>query len=209
LANQSRRLLQRSQDPEQNAAVLDALAEDLREAFQQKTRGLTLTVVDGKDRAISDNATLYFCGAALHLDLAVAEDEFNLAGRALAFGLSTASVSHAMRSVEASLHTLCRTLGITFPGTVELQDWKNLTDKIKSEIDGLDQRQPRSPQKTAQLKMLSELMLPADGFRLAWRNHVAHAREKYEEPEARKILGYVGDYLKRLSAAMSSGESKT
>jgi hypothetical protein len=180
--------------------AMEALAMDLRDAFSQKVRDVYLVVVEEKDSDLLKDAASCLCGS-LHTDMAISEEEFNFAGRALAVGLGTACVSHAMRSVESSLHVLCKVLGVTFPGTVELQDWKNLTDKIRSQISVLEQ-QPRSPQKTGQLKQLSELMIPADGFRLAWRNHVAHAREKYGEDEARTILGHVAEFLKRLSAAL-------
>jgi hypothetical protein len=107
-----------------------------------------------------------------------------------------------MRSVESSLHVLATRLNATFSGsTVELQDWLALTEKIKTEIDKLQPLQ-RSQLKTEKQQALSELMIKADGFRLAWRNHVQHAREKYEDYEARKILGHVGDYLRLLSLAL-------
>ena len=124
-----------------------------------------------------------------------------LAGKALSVGLSTAAVSHAMRSVEASLYALCAHLGIVFSGGVNLQDWLVLAEKIKCEIARIE-KQPRSQQKADSLQRLSGLMLPADAFRLAWRNHVAHAREKYEGEEARKVLNHVAEYLKRLSDAL-------
>lgn len=77
----------------------------------------------------------------------------------------------------------------------------NLTQKIKSELEEWERR-PRTPQKSEQLKKLGELLLPADGFRVVWRNHVAHAREKYEDAEARKALRTVADYLRALSDAL-------
>jgi hypothetical protein len=106
-----------------------------------------------------------------------------------------------MRSVESSLHVFSKALGITFPGSVELQDWKVLTEKLKSEIDKWETK-TRSSHKAEKLKSLAELLIPADGFRLAWRNHVAHAREKYEEEEARTIMRHVGSFLKHLSEGL-------
>lgn len=107
-----------------------------------------------------------------------------------------------MRSVEASLHVTAIVLNISFPGGNTLQEWANLTDKIASEIKKAEQ-QTRSAQKAERLKRLGALMIPADGFRLQWRNHVAHAREKYEDPEARQALSDVGRYLRKLSDAIS------
>jgi hypothetical protein len=174
------------------------LTQDLQSAFEEKLQGLLVAMIEERDTELARNASVLLCGGKLHADLAVSEEELNLAGRALAFGLSTASVSHAMRSAEAALQVLAKAVGITFSAPVELHAWANLTQKLKSELDKWELK-PKSQQKAERLKWLSELLLPADCFRLAWRNHVAHAREKYEEAEARSVLVNVGTYLKTLS----------
>jgi hypothetical protein len=38
------------------------------------------------------------------------------------------------------------------------------------------------------------------GFKDAWRNHVAHARHKYEDAEAVAIYQHVGALMKQLAA---------
>jgi len=201
LANQGLRLLDKSKSADSSLEQLKALGADLREAINEKVGSVVVAVIEEPDTALFKDATRHLCGTSLHRDLAVSEGEFNLAGRALAFGLSTAAVYHSMRSVEASLHVLAKKLGITFTAPVELQDWANLTGKIKTEIPILE-KQPRSKYRSEELKCLSALLLPADCFRLVWRNHVAHARESYEYEEARKALTYVGDYLRDLSATI-------
>jgi hypothetical protein len=200
LKRQAERLLSRTIEG-QSGEVMEALCIDLRKAFEQKLEGLHALLIDQGDADLFVDAVKSLCGGPLDSALAISEGELNSAGQALAVGLPTAAVSHAMRSVEASLHALCGSLAITFPGTIELQDWKTLTEKISSEIKNQEDA-PRSPLKTERLKQLAELMVPADGFRLAWRNHVAHARERYEDDPARKVLGYVGEFLARLSAAV-------
>jgi hypothetical protein len=201
MGNQAHRLLEKANGSGGDDSALRVLAEDLAIGIGEKLEALPVNIVAEQDYAIFKNAAQNLCGEPLHADLAISEEEFNLAGRALAVGLSTASVAHAMRSVEASLHVLASSLGLSFPGSIKLQDWMNLTEKITSEISALE-KQPRSEAKTKRLKTLSELVLSADCFRLVWRNHVAHAREKYEEAEARKALGHVGEYLKKLSAML-------
>jgi hypothetical protein len=200
LSSQASRILARAEQGE-HGQTMSTLVEDFRAGLDERLRSLQLLAIEDGDSAIFTNAAEHLCGGKLHGDLAISEEELNLGGKALSVGLSTAAVAHAMRSVEAGLHAFCRALGITFPGTVELQDWANLTEKIKSEIDKLNQQQ-RGPQKADQLKRMGELLLPADGFRLAWRNHVAHAREKYETHEARLVLRHVAEFLARLSATL-------
>jgi hypothetical protein len=197
IKNQAARLLNRAERGEQGESM-HVLADDLTAAFEEKVQALQIVMIEDRDVGIFTNTCFNLCGETLHSDMAIPEEELNLAGRALAFGLSTACVSHAMRSVEASLHVLTKSLNITFPAPVELQEWANLTQKLKSEISALE-RQSRSQQKTEQLKWLAELLLPADCFRLAWRNHVAHAREKYESEEARSVLNHTAEFLKALS----------
>jgi hypothetical protein len=199
LASQVRRFVVRSDNGERGPKM-EALAQDIKEAFADKISRLRVGVI--QDIALFDNASVVLCSGPLKPDLAVSEEELNLGGRALSCGLSTAAVSHAMRSIESALHATANYMGVSFPGSlVELQDWLVLTEKIKSEIDKLQSLQ-RGQAKTERQKNLSELMIKADGFRLAWRNHVQHAREKYEEPEARKIMEHVGDYLRVLSATL-------
>jgi len=200
LANQTTRLAMKAASGERGE-VMEALARDLQDAFAEKTRDITIAIVMERDFALLSNATAHLCGGSLHADMAICEEEFNLAGKAIALGLSTAAVSHAMRGVEAGLQSLATSLGVTFPAPINLQDWLVLTQKITSEISKLE-AQPRSQHKTEQLKKLAELIIPADAFRLAWRNHVAHAREKYEDDEARRIMGHVGEYLRKLSEGL-------
>jgi hypothetical protein len=201
LANQASRLLRRAEAGEAGEPM-KLLTEDFIEALEHKAHDLQVLVIEERDNDLFKDAAKHLCGSSLQKELAIPEDELNLGGRALSVGLSTAAVSHAMRAIEASLHVLTRDLGIEFTGSLpELQDWANLTDKLKKEID-IQEKNPRSPQKAERLKHLSELLLPADCFRLAWRNHVAHARVKYEGQEARDVLRDVAVYLRKLSAAL-------
>jgi HEPN domain-containing protein len=201
LANQARRLLGHyaAELHREHPEAMSALAGDLHSAFTEKARRVKLVIIAEQDTGCYLNAVMKFCGTdALHPDLAISEEELNLAGRAYAVGLTTASVMHAMRAVEASLHALCKRLSVTYPGGVEQQDWKVLVEKIVAETKKVD-LQKRSAEKAEALERLARLMLAADGFKNAWRNHVAHARQKYESTEADKVLRYVGDFFRDLS----------
>jgi hypothetical protein len=200
ISAQASRLLARAESGQRGDAMY-VLAEDLREAFYGKLDAVQLLIIEDHDLELFEGAAKLLSGP-LKPALSISEEELNLSGRALATGLSTAAVAHAMRSVEASLHALAVELEITFAaGPVQLQDWISLTEKIKSQITAWE-KEPRGQKKTKELEWLAKLILPADAFRLAWRNHVAHAREKYESGEARTVLRHVGDYLKTLSAGL-------
>jgi hypothetical protein len=200
LERQAKRLLQRIANGATGEPIA-TLATDFRDGFHEKLQAVLLLVIEDKDQKLFVDAISYFGIGGVADKLASSAEEFNLAGRALAVSLSTACVFHAMRAIEVSLHILAKDLDIDFPAPIELQDWANLTQKISSFIEQLEP-QRKSQDKANKLTHFSELMIPANGFRLAWRNHVAHAREKYEYEEARRVIGYVGDYLKTLSEAM-------
>ena len=72
-------------------------------------------MLSDSESSLCSNATEHICKCQLHPDLSVCEEELNLAGRALAVGLSTAAIVHAMRSVEAGLPVICVILKISLP----------------------------------------------------------------------------------------------
>lgn len=200
IERQGERLIQNAKAPESNRDVMEALVDDFREAVISKLSSLRIAIIEDRDKAIYIDATKELCGTTLDASLSAPQEELNYAGKALALGLSTASVYHSMRGVESSLHRLCGRLGIAFPGSaVDLQNWAALEDKIKAEISQLEQT-ARSPTKTEKLRDLAEVLIPVTGFRLAWRNHVAHARSTYEMEQAREILEHVARYLNALSS---------
>lgn len=182
--------------------AIATLAEDLNDAFMEKLRRVIIYVVPEADTEIFQSASSALLGGiTLSSALSQCESEFNLAGKCLALQVSTASVVHSMRAVESSLHVLCNILNIAFSAPVELQHWKVLEDKIKAELTKAEAAS-RSQQKTDRLQKLGKLLTAIAAFRVAWRNHVAHAREKYETEEARKILIAVGDYLIELNSGI-------
>ena len=123
LSRQARKFIDRSLNGTLNA-TMDALSEDLIEAFKYKLSCASTIVIEGGDLSIYSDPAKVFCGGPLNSLLSISEEEFALAGKAYAVGLSTASVMHAMRSVESSLQCLCQSLGVIFPGGIEQQDWK-------------------------------------------------------------------------------------
>ena len=72
-----------------------ALKHDLQSKFSSKCESVKILIIEESEAAMFNDATSHFCRGPLHADLAVSSEESDLAGRALAVGLSTASVSHA------------------------------------------------------------------------------------------------------------------
>jgi hypothetical protein len=120
------------------------------------------------------------------------------AGSCYALGRHTACVFHLMRVLEKGLHALARELKITFPTPLELENWQNIIDKIESEIRDLN-KLPKGQQKSDDLKFYSEAAKEFRYFKDAWRNHVSHSREKYDEREAKRILEHVRDFMEHIA----------
>lgn len=120
------------------------------------------------------------------------------AGTCFALARPTACVFHLMRVLEKGLHAFAGSLGVSFPAAIELENWAKIIDKIEGEIRKL-QNQPKSNQKSADLQFSSEAATEFRYFKDAWRNHVAHSRTAYTDPEAQKIMQHVAEFMQHLA----------
>ncbi len=116
-----------------------------------------------------------------------ASQELTSASNALAMGLCTAAVFHAMRAAEIGVRVLGTTLGATFPFGVELAEWANVLDQIDSKIKVL-KGLPKGPAKDDDLKFYSEAAAQFRYFKDGWRVRVAHARATYDEGQAAPVV---------------------
>ena len=124
------------------------------------------------------------------------------AGRCLALDEGTAAVFHLMGVLERALHRLASQIELLMTPTIELENWKTITDQIEKKINGqvkaLEQ-QPKGIEKSAKMQFYSEIAIDFNYFRLAWRNHVAHGRDRYEPREALEIWNHVRSFMQRLA----------
>lgn len=122
------------------------------------------------------------------------------AGRCFALARWTACVFHVMRGLELALHKWAAQLGASQFKAIELENWKNILDAAQRKIDQL-QQQPKSPEKDATLAYYSETRAHFLSIKDAWRNHVAHARERYDEQRALAILNHAGEFFRLLASS--------
>jgi hypothetical protein len=108
-----------------------------------------------------------------------------------------------MGVAQGGLHALAKDLQVSFPFPVDLAEWKNVIDKIEAEIRKLEQL-PKGQIKDEKLKFYSNVAVQFRYFKDAWRNHVAHFREKYDEHQALSILIHVRDFMEYLSVGLSN-----
>jgi HEPN domain-containing protein len=134
-----------------------------------------------------------------------ASKEMNRAGRCYAKGEFTACVFHSMRAAELCLRALASHLNVTFPFPIDLADWHNLITNIESVIKKIDQ-QPKSTIKNEEMKFCSAAASQFRYFKEAYRKHVMHVRETYNEEEVLSIMERTAEFLKGLAGKITDLE---
>jgi Skp family chaperone for outer membrane proteins len=104
-----------------------------------------------------------------------------------------------MRAAEIGLRALAVYLGITLPLPLELAGWQELINKIESEIKAKRQNLAKGSVKDEELKFCSNAVALFAHLNDAYRIHVAHARQIYEEDQARSILDRTKEFLESLA----------
>lgn len=79
LGRQAKRLLARAEEGQRGEPMM-RLAEDLRDAFQEKAMETQLLIIEERDTELFGEASSHLCGAGLSQSLAISEEELNLAG---------------------------------------------------------------------------------------------------------------------------------
>ena len=120
------------------------------------------------------------------------------AGRCFALARWTSCVFHLMRGLELAIHRWAAELEVDQFKAIELENWKNILDAGQKKIDAL-QRLPKSPERDAKLAYFSETQVHFRAIKDAWRNHVAHARERYDEERALSILSHTREFMRLLA----------
>jgi len=158
-----------------------------------------IAIPQDKGRYIVEPGTMfvdidaYFPMATGHLETA---------GKCLASGFHDACVFHCMNALEFGLRSLTAEIGTTFKAEVEVENWKNIIDAIEADIrketKRIEQDDPKGLEKLAKLKTHADTAMQFRYFKDAWRNHVAHGRDSYDEHQAETILTHVADFTRLL-----------
>jgi hypothetical protein len=124
--------------------------------------------------------------------------EIKNAANCYALEQNEACVFHSMCALESALHVLANELGVTFSGNLDLQNWQPIIENIESEIKKLE-KLPRGRDKSDRLKFLSGVAMQFRWFKDAWRNHIMHGRDVYDEGKALSILSHVRELMQALT----------
>jgi len=115
------------------------------------------------------------------------------AHRCAALGQPTAAVFHALRAAELALQLLARRLRIQ---RAEMKEWGQLLKRI----DGvLRHMEPRTSKRDKRLAYYSQARTEFAAFNAAWRRHVAHGRETYDQHQAMSVLTHVKALMQQLA----------
>ena len=118
------------------------------------------------------------------------------AATCIALDRDTACVFHCMRVLEWGLASLAHALNVP-PNTNP--NWYQVLNACRRRI-----KEPanRAPEFRSNEQFYNTAAIQFDHFRLALRNHVAHAKEKYSHLEARSVMDHVGVFMRVLSTRL-------
>jgi hypothetical protein len=129
----------------------------------------------------------------------------NMASACCCYALSenTASVFHAMVVLQVGLEAFAAHLGLTFPAGAP-QQWGNILIEVRKEVDKRHLAAQQIPNvqgqaKQAEIDFYAQTGMQFNFFKDAWRNRVAHGRDKYTDESALMILTSVKNFMVALS----------
>jgi hypothetical protein len=175
-------------------AVIDEVSFNIQEELKEHL----FFVVPATRKQWFDEDDKGLFGEAVSITFPESTPEIAEAGRCFALARWTASVFHLMRALELALHKWALELGVDQFNALELENWKNILDAARKKIEGLEQ-QPKSIAKDAELQYYGETRAHFLAVKDAWRNHVAHARERYDEGRAQSILTHAREFMQLLA----------
>lgn len=112
-----------------------------------------------------------------------------------ATGRYTASVFHAMRSLEHPLRLMAAEFNIQW----ETEVWHTIIEAIQSAIKKEGDTLPRGAPKQQRMQFLSEAAKEFTYFKDGWRNYVSHGHQRYDEHSARSVVNHAGAFMTALS----------
>jgi hypothetical protein len=120
--------------------------------------------------------------------------------RCYACDLYGGCVHHCMGVLQDGLHSLAKSLDVAFEFPLGLATWGEIVTKVDATIKNLESKSRGS--RDEDLTFYSEAASHFRYLKNAWRNHVAHNRETYDDVQAHSVLGHTQDFMKHLSTRL-------
>jgi hypothetical protein len=126
--------------------------------------------------------------------------EIDQAGKCYACDLTTASVFHSIRCLEAGIRAVCRCLGMNDPTKASDRNWSNIRKDIQNKIE---QKWPASSGRmSGDAQLFDEIYGSLAGMQNPYRNATMHLDATYTAPEAIHILEVVKGLMNRIAFRM-------
>lgn len=114
----------------------------------------------------------------------------------------TACVYHSMGVLQAGLYAMAHDLGVILKYPVQMAEWQEVISAVEVKIEPLRQLPRNHPQRDELLSFYSGCAAQFRFLKDAWRNHVAHIRERYSGSDAHTILIHTRDFMEYLSTKL-------
>jgi hypothetical protein len=185
------------------------IQEDLEEAvfFQVKADKLRLYCVRSRSEGLTEftvKAPAEFFGSDVLSHFPSTAFDVGEACECFLVDRSTACVYHLMCVLQIGLTALAHRFNIPSDHT----NWHNMIELIEKEIRNMPNAQNRLPEWKNDMEFYSQAAVHFMFVKDAWRNHVAHARVKYGDEDATKILENVRGFMRTLAERLQEQVSE-
>jgi hypothetical protein len=126
------------------------------------------------------------------------KDAIEEAEASLLVDANSSAVYQAMMILEKGLKSLANELGVEYG----LDHWAVIIQNIESEISKQEKKLAKGDKKLEILTFYGNAGLEFRYFKVAWRNHVAHARGNHDAHQALSIISHVHDFMAHLSTKL-------
>lgn len=162
-----------------------AILNDLGQHLFFCVEGVTATQFDDAEPWGADVARCY----------PPANRDITAANRCFALREWTASIFHCMRVLEHGLAQIASRFDVTF----KTESWHRVISDVEGAIATLREKRPLTEQDHKDITHYSEAAKEFRYFKDAWRNHVSHGRDWYDDRDARKVYDHVRDFMQQLA----------
>ena len=167
------------------------MTDELDHRIIDEMKSRTFFSIEPNKRALLSGTDLF--GSEVAAAFPSANLDIEESGRCQALERWTASVFHSMRVLEIGLTALAKDMGII---KIDYKTWESLIQDIEKQITAASAGDKLKEQ------FYSEAALQFRYFKNAWRNHVMHVRDTYDEQRAETIFGHVKEFMVHLSTRL-------
>jgi hypothetical protein len=192
------RLLEHMKDSAYPRLVLVELVAELQHHLQAELAQHLFLFVPSSRKFMFGSGERWFGEEALTAFPDARRDMRDCA-RCLALDQWTASVYHAMCVVQHGLHKLADLVGARFTREIDVLNWNDILKEIHIRLKAIADNEPKTAERDAKLKLGADAAAHFFAIKEAWRNHVMHGRDRYDEADAWPIVDAVRAIMKALA----------